>query len=87
MRHGPLSVSCETSQKMWSGKEDSNLRPLPPEDASPSVTRRIYDDFCRTIGAPVAVCSRLVRGNGSFWTLNPCLRGLPPIPHIEGIEP
>src|SRR3546814_8355318 len=30
----PLSLSGQKWRKTWSGREDSNLRPLPPEDSA-----------------------------------------------------
>ena len=44
------------SLETWSGKRDSNLRPLPPEDAAPAGTRR----FSVVSAAPVV----LFRGAG-----------------------
>lgn len=58
---------------IWSGKEDSNLRPLPPEDVAPDVTRRISVVLSRTDGAHGAVCSSLVHAKGSIRTFGPCL--------------
>jgi len=78
MRHGPLSVSRETPQKSWSGKEDSNLRPLPPEDASPRVTPRFSVDVWRIRPAPGGICSLAVRRSGSFRAFGPCLARLTP---------
>ena len=31
----PLSLSGQKWRKTWSGREDSNLRPLPPENDAP----------------------------------------------------
>ena len=73
MRHRPLSILSLKRLKNWSGKEDSNLRPLPPEDASPLGIRR----FSVVRGAVCLsrndVCSRLVSGLGSLRALGPCL--------------
>lgn len=84
MRHRPLSVVMGFSHNQngitkhskalnWSGKEDSNLRPLPPEDASPLGIRR----FSVVRGAVCLsrndVCSWLVSGLGSLRALGPCL--------------
>jgi hypothetical protein len=60
-------------QIKWSGKEDSNLRPLPPENGSPAVTRRISVATRRTKAAPDSPCSRLVPQRGSYRTFGPCL--------------
>jgi hypothetical protein len=55
----------------WSGKEDSNLRPLPPEDVAPSLIRRISAAFQRTAPAYSGICSRAVHGEGSLANLQP----------------
>ena len=46
----------------WSGKEDSNLRPLPPEDAEPVSTRRFSVPFVAVGVLSDGVCSRLIHG-------------------------
>jgi hypothetical protein len=60
-------------ENQWSGREDSNLRPLPPEDVSPRRTRRIYGVVGYTQGASDAACSRVVPLKGSDRTLGHCL--------------
>ena len=60
-------------RKQWSGREDSNLRPLPPEDGVPRVTERISGVVC--FGVPHMVTFRSVHehGLGSNRTFGPCL--------------
>jgi hypothetical protein len=60
----------------WSGREDSNLRPLPPEDGSPPVTARISADVSRTDAAHSGVCSRLIHGLRSKANLRPLSMGV-----------
>jgi hypothetical protein len=69
--------SAKTQENQWSGREDSNLRPLPPEDASPAVTRRISVVIRRIRSAHDRVCSGLIPRKGSLLTFGPCL-GHPP---------
>lgn len=47
---------------VWSGREDSNLRPLPPEDATPDCTRRFSVVRRRHLVAFRGACSRLIHG-------------------------
>lgn len=42
-----LSIRRQEPQKTWSGKEDSNLRPLPPEDTEP---RRTWCKCAKSLG-------------------------------------
>ena len=57
----------------WSGREDSNLRPLPPEDAAPDGTRR-FSVLSQGGGVSFdAACSRFLPKKGSDRTLDPCL--------------
>lgn len=51
----------------------ANLRPLPPEGASPSCTWRTSVAIERTKPAPDALCSRSVPARGSLRTFGPCL--------------
>jgi hypothetical protein len=60
-------------ENAWSGREDSNLRPLPPEDAGPGVTARVSVGFRRTLTASVGLCSRLIPPKGSERAFDPCL--------------
>lgn len=57
----------------WSGKEDSNLRPLPPEGGSPDGIAR----FSVLSGAANVLfdgtCSLVVHGARFTLNLNPCL--------------
>lgn len=53
----------------WSGREDSNLRPLPPEGVSPRRTRRFSVGSVSERGASACVCSRLIHGRGSTANL------------------
>ena len=53
----------------WSGREDSNLRPLPPEDNSPSRTPQFSVGFAWVTGAYACVCSRFLHGGGSISNL------------------
>jgi hypothetical protein len=72
---GPCPDEPISYCSIWSGREDSNLRPLPPEDASPclieghgAVNRhiiRVYNE----------VCSLFVLGKGSKRPLDHCPRG------------
>jgi hypothetical protein len=61
----PVVLSSEMAdfrETCWSGREDSNLRPLPPERIAPARTRRFsalsYGDDLPSGGA----CSRLIHG-------------------------
>jgi len=81
MKLEPLSMfSKETAQishLLWSGREDSNLRPLPPEGGSP---RRIWlkSYVCqRTFKAFSAQVAGLFTGLGSWRALSPCLSTAP----------
>jgi hypothetical protein len=49
----------------WSGREDSNLRPLPPEDADPVFIRRFSVVFRAFPLLSSGLESRFVRGRGS----------------------
>jgi hypothetical protein len=63
----------------WSGKEDSNLRPLPPEDASPERMARVT---VASGGAEVpfgAACSQHVPRRGSNRAFDPCPRAPEPV--------
>jgi hypothetical protein len=60
-------------ENQWSGREDSNLRPLPPEDVSPRRTRRIYGVVGCTQAASAAACSHGVPLKGSDRTSGHCL--------------
>ena len=84
MRHQPLSLVMGFSHNQngntkrsnaldWSGKEDSNLRPLPPEDASPLGIRHFLVANGGDRVSQNGVCSRLVSELGSLRTLGPCL--------------
>jgi len=37
-----VEQNAKTVENAWSGKEDSNLRPLPPEDMALAENERIY---------------------------------------------
>lgn len=78
---------CEAN---WSGKRDSNPRPLPPEDVAPAATWRFSVAAQRTTSAPGAACSRSVHGGGSHRTSNPCLApasaGRPNFPYQQSNE-
>jgi len=58
----------------WSGREDSNLRPLPPENGCPAVTQRFF------VASAMAACHKLAHVpvslpvGGSGRTLGHCLR-------------
>jgi hypothetical protein len=47
---------------IWSGREDSNLRPLPPEGAAPSLRPWFSVVGSPRQGALAGVCSRLIHG-------------------------
>ena len=53
----------------WSGREDSNLRPLPPEDVSPSRIPQLSVVSQAVNDAYTDVCSRSVYGRGSIRNL------------------
>ena len=48
----------------WSGREDSNLRPLPPEGISPSRIALFSVPFTDGIGAYSAACLSVFKGLG-----------------------
>ena len=58
---------------MWSGKEDSNLRPLPPEGASPVQMWRKFVALGIISAEFRAHLPALFTVGGSGRTLNPCL--------------
>jgi hypothetical protein len=73
----PLSISAIQWRNNWSGKEDSNLRPLPPENASPAVMRRFSVASSARDMPFRGVCSRFISQRGSLRTHNPCLLNFP----------
>lgn len=58
----------------WSGKEDSNLRPLPPESITPRFLWRFPVGSRRKLTAYRGVCSCRVHGGGSIRAEGHCLR-------------
>jgi hypothetical protein len=62
---------AEICDKKWSGKEDSNLRPLPPENGSPASTWHFLVGVWRTRAAHYAVCSYGVHGRSHLANLRP----------------
>lgn len=56
----------------WSGKEDSNLRPLPPEDADPASTRRFSVTRRGVWPSYDRICSCLIPARGSDRGSDPC---------------
>ena len=56
----------------WSGREDSNLRPLPPENDTPSRIGRLSVALDCTGQRFDAICSRFGHGRGSLRTLEHC---------------
>jgi hypothetical protein len=59
----------------WSGREDSNLRPLPPEGVAPRRIRCFSAVFPGRSIPSVRRCSRLVAGRRFSANLGPCLFG------------
>jgi hypothetical protein len=59
--------------KSWSGREDSNLRPLPPEGVSPVRIRRFSVVSHAQAGAPSASCCHAVHGARFNMNLGHCL--------------
>jgi len=74
-RAGASAGLSGMKESNWSGKEDSNLRPLPPEDVSPALLRWFYVGLRRKRALFDGLCSRLIPGNGSYRTLEHCLSG------------
>jgi hypothetical protein len=70
----PLSQNGRKWLKTWSGREDSNLRPLPPEDDAPALIRLFSAPSDTMVGSYGDVCSHLFTAQGSNRTSNPCLR-------------
>lgn len=62
----------------WSGREDSNLRPLPPERNGPSVTRWFIKDSSRRGLWSDGERSFPVPAMNLFLNLGPCLFGSAP---------
>lgn len=62
------------AEDVWSGREDSNLRPLPPEDDDPAGMWQFFAAYCADGTLFTGVCSLTVPRRGSFRALNPCLR-------------
>ena len=69
----PLSGMSQKWLKTWSGREDSNLRPLPPENGSLARTRRKTYVPKRTGSRFSAHVPDLITGRGSNRTSVPCL--------------
>lgn len=59
--------------KCWSGREDSNLRPLPPEGVAPERIRCFLTAFTRRNLRSDRRCSFLVHGRRFKVNLGPCL--------------
>jgi hypothetical protein len=74
MNLAPLFFSRRNGGNAWSGKEDSNLRPLPPENVAPDGTRRFSASFRGAHLSQNGVCSRMVLAGGSLRALGPCPR-------------
>ena len=66
-----LKKGPEMLRFCWSGKEDSNLRPLPPEDDAPAITRRFSVLFRAASMAHDGTDSRLVPGIRFRFDLQP----------------
>ena len=64
----PVRKSAKCLKK-WSGKEDSNLRPLPPESISPRRTRQFSVIFLERLPAYARLRSRSVPARGSILNL------------------
>jgi len=62
---GALSVPLKKRRKCWSGREDSNLRPLPPEDAAPQRKWRKTVVSARRSLSNNGICSRSIHTKGS----------------------
>ena len=60
----------------WSGKEDSNLRPLPPENVAPERTRRFSVVRGRAAVPFSGACSWLIPGFRFKLDLRPLSMGL-----------
>ena len=63
------------SRKRWSGREDSNLRPLPPEGVSPSRAWRFTAVILWQTLRSEGLCSFPVHGLNLGLNLGPCLFG------------
>ena len=70
-----IGKALETLGLNWSGREDSNLRPLPPEGVSPSVTQRFSVVRGLKGGAYPCVRSRAVHARRFGLNLEHCLSG------------
>lgn len=79
----PLSTIGRKWRKSWSGREDSNLRPLPPENAAPDRTDANASSgiaYSRTKAQMFAIrpVSRFMANLGALFTLPfRALRSLP----------
>jgi hypothetical protein len=74
----PVFIACATGGKPlenWSGREDSNLRPLPPEGVAPERIRCFPTAFPRRVMLSDGQCSFLVHGRRFKLNLGPCLYG------------
>jgi hypothetical protein len=71
---GPCPNEPNNRLFIWSGREDSNLRPLPPEDASRALIEGHTKGNRHITAAYRALCSRFVLGIGSKRPLGPCPR-------------
>jgi len=69
--HFVLRNGMLTEGNQWSGREDSNLRPLPPERISPSRTRARPVTFQSARLPSSGACSRAVPGARFKTSLRP----------------
>ena len=73
----PVHIAGDRGGRLWSGREDSNLRPLPPERKAPSRTR--WHLAASPLGEMLSggACSRGVPGSGFTVSLQPLSTPLP----------
>jgi hypothetical protein len=72
----PCVFHVKNVGKSWSGREDSNLRPLPPEGAAPERIRWFLTVFPERLLSSGGRCSRLFHGRRFGVNLGPCLFGV-----------
>jgi hypothetical protein len=71
----PCAYLALSAYNYWSGREDSNLRPLPPEGVAPSRARCFSAVFPRGDLRSGGQCSLGVHGKRFTVNLGPCLYG------------
>jgi hypothetical protein len=67
----PCAFRANNGGNLWSGREDSNLRPLPPEGVAPRRIRCFSTVFPEASMRSGGLCSRSVHGLNLIQWLRP----------------